>query len=535
MQHKRAGMLWETHPITRRRRQRGLLSAAVHRRRAIVAAVVVIVAIGVVLRFVTRSDLWLDEALTVNIARLPFGHIAPWLKHDGAPPLFYWMLHGWTALFGSGDVATRSLSGVISLLAFPLAWWGGQRAGGRRTAWIAVVVLALNPFAIRYATEARMYALEITVVFAGILAVRRAVERPSFLRLALVALAAAALAWSHYWALGLLGATVVVLALVAWRSDDPVLRRSAALTAGAVVLGTASLIAWVPTMLYQKHHTGTPWATPQLPPGPIVQSFGEFSGGEHPEGFLLEYVALVLVVLGAFAVMARGFVVELDARARTSLRWEAVVGALGLVASATIAWLGHSGFQPRYAAIVFPFFVLLLARGISLLDAPALRYGALAVVVVAGLAGGLRNAIENRTQTGQVARAIRAAAKPGDVVVYCPDQLGPATHRLLGRSDLVEVKYPLDPKADPRVTLVDWVDYRARLDANPPDVAARRALARAGAHTIFVVSSPGYITHDVLCPVFIQDLVALGHRRGQVLVAPDGTIYEHAGVERLDR
>ena len=39
-------------------------------------------------RFVTRSDLWLDEALTTNISRLPLGEIGPWLRHDGAPPLF---------------------------------------------------------------------------------------------------------------------------------------------------------------------------------------------------------------------------------------------------------------------------------------------------------------------------------------------------------------------------------------------------------------------------------------------------------------
>ncbi len=31
--------------------------------------------VGVVLRFVTRSPLWLDEALSVNIAHLPIGDI----------------------------------------------------------------------------------------------------------------------------------------------------------------------------------------------------------------------------------------------------------------------------------------------------------------------------------------------------------------------------------------------------------------------------------------------------------------------------
>jgi hypothetical protein len=35
---------------------------------------------GVALRFVTRSELWLDEALTVNISNLPLGDSAAALK-----------------------------------------------------------------------------------------------------------------------------------------------------------------------------------------------------------------------------------------------------------------------------------------------------------------------------------------------------------------------------------------------------------------------------------------------------------------------
>jgi mannosyltransferase len=505
----------------------------VDRRRVVAGAIGLVVASGIVLRFVTRSDLWLDEALTVDIARLPLRDIGPWLKHDGAPPLFYWLLHGWMAAFGTGDVAARSLSGVFGVLSLPLAWWCGKRSGDARTAWLAVVVLAVNPFAIRYATEARMYGLEILVVFGGILAVRRALERPSGARLLLVVLLAAALAWTHYWALGLLAATVAVLALAAWRATDAATRRAALLAAAAVAVGTATLVAWAATLRYQKAHTGTPWIAPSAPPGPFALSILDFAGGDHPEGYLLVYPAVLIAVLGAFGVAARGFVVELDARARTSVRWEALTGALGLGLAATIAWAGHSGFQPRYAAIALPFFVLLLARGIALLDDARLRAGAVALVVACGVVGGVRNVAENRTQTGDVAAAIRTRARSGDVVVYCPDQLGPATHRLLRRRDLVELKYPLDPRADPRVGLVDWVDYVARLDANPPDLAARRVLARAGAHAIYVVTSPGYITHDARCPVFVQDLVALGHRRATPLVAPNATIFEHAGLEVL--
>ena len=57
--------------------------------------------------------MWLDEALSVNIARLPLGDLHDALKHDGAPPLYYVLLHVWTGVFGTGDVAVRSLSGVV--------------------------------------------------------------------------------------------------------------------------------------------------------------------------------------------------------------------------------------------------------------------------------------------------------------------------------------------------------------------------------------------------------------------------------------
>lgn len=507
------------------------------RRRLVAGGAAVVVLVGVVLRFVTRSDLWLDEALSVDIARLPLGAIGPWLKHDGAPPLYYWLLHSWISVFGTSDVAVRALSGVAGVATLPLAWFAGRRAGDTRTAWLAVVVLAVNPFAIRYATETRMYGLEILVVFAGILAVRRAVEWPSPARLALVASSAAVLAWLHYWALGLLGASVVVLALAAARTRDAATRRAAIRVAVAIVVGTATLLAWYGTMRYQQQHTGTPWATAQQPPGPVAQSIAEFAGGAHTEGYVLVYPAVLLLAIGVFGIAARRWAVELDGRARTAFRWEALAGGLGLLAAATIAWVGRSGFQPRYAAIALPFFVLLVARGVALLDDARLRAGAIALVVVCGLLGGLRNWHENRTQTAAVAVAIRSAARPHDVVVYCPDQLGPATHRVLGRSDLAEVKYPLDPALSGRarsIGLIDWVDYTKRLDANPPDVVARRVLALAHGHSIFVVSSPGYITHDARCPAFVQDLVAIGHRRVELLVAPDAaTYYEHAGVERL--
>ena len=57
------------------------------------ALVLLAVVAGLALRFYARSPLWLDEALSVNIAKLPVNEIPEALRHDGHPPLFYVLLH----------------------------------------------------------------------------------------------------------------------------------------------------------------------------------------------------------------------------------------------------------------------------------------------------------------------------------------------------------------------------------------------------------------------------------------------------------
>ncbi len=142
-------------------RGHGAGSGAIPRWVIVLGALVVVA--GVVLRFLTRSHLWLDEALTVNIAKLPLGDLQAALKQDGAPPLYYVLLHAWSSVFGTGDVAVRALAGIISVLTLPVVWFCGRRLGrpgapgpisadppsARLAAGVAVVLLAASPFANR--------------------------------------------------------------------------------------------------------------------------------------------------------------------------------------------------------------------------------------------------------------------------------------------------------------------------------------------------------------------------------------------------
>ena len=173
--------------------------------------VVLVVAAGLVLRFWTRSGLWLDEALTVDVARLPLHEIPNALKHDGAPPLYYYLLHFWMDLFGQSNDAVRALSGVISVLTLPVAWLCGRRFGGRVEAWTVLVLLASAPFAVYYATEARMYTLVIFLTGCGFLALQRAVSAPRPGNLVAVAVVTAALLYSQYWSVYLVGMVMIWL------------------------------------------------------------------------------------------------------------------------------------------------------------------------------------------------------------------------------------------------------------------------------------------------------------------------------------
>ena len=129
-------------------------------------------------------------------------------------------------VFGEGDAAVRAFSGLVSVATLPVAWVAGRRYGGRVCATAVLVVVATSPFAVRYATEARMYSLVVLLVLLGWLAVGDALARPSPLRLVAVAVVSGLLLLTHYWAiflvvavaglLGVLAAAGFVLVVRAW-------------------------------------------------------------------------------------------------------------------------------------------------------------------------------------------------------------------------------------------------------------------------------------------------------------------------------
>ncbi|MDJ0535402.1 MAG: glycosyltransferase family 39 protein [Xenococcaceae cyanobacterium MO_207.B15] len=76
------------------------------------------------------------------------------------PPLYFLMARFWGHWFGSSPAIIRSLSASISLLAFPSIYWLClELFNSSRVGWMAMALIAVSPFHVIYAQEARMYSL----------------------------------------------------------------------------------------------------------------------------------------------------------------------------------------------------------------------------------------------------------------------------------------------------------------------------------------------------------------------------------------
>ena len=487
---------------------------------AAVVAVALACAAGVAFRAYTRSELWLDEALTVHLAEVSLGDLSDVLRRDGAPPLYYALLHVWMSVFGTGNEAVRLLSAVFGVATLPLLYRAGRRLGGPVVGVGALVLLATSPFAIRYATEARMYSLVALLVAAGWLLVANALERPRLGWLVGVGAVSGALLLTHYWAFYLVACTGLVLVVAAWRGS--VERRAAVRVLAAMAVGSAVLFGpWVPAFLYQRAHTGTPWGTA---PGPVEVAFTtlvDLGGGPFPEGQALAGLLAALTLLALFGRAVDGRRIELDLWTRAGARGEAVVAATTLLLAVGVGTATSSAFASRYTSVAFPLVLLVAAYGLRSLADRRVVAGVLAVASLLGVVGGVRNAVSRRTSSDAVVETILAeGGRPGDLVAYCPDQLGPDVTRVLPEG-FQELTFP--DFADPR--LVDWVDYGSRMAAADPAAFGEELLERAGGRTIWYVWMPGYRTLDKKCER-INDTLGNARPTNRQLLDPDKSVFE---------
>lgn len=97
----------------------------------------------------------------VSAARGPSDAIRSLAIEDaGHPPLYYVLGQEWLRFLGGSPTNLRLLTALLSLLLLPAAYWlAAEVFDSRTTGWIATCLIAVSPFWVEYAQQAREYAL----------------------------------------------------------------------------------------------------------------------------------------------------------------------------------------------------------------------------------------------------------------------------------------------------------------------------------------------------------------------------------------
>jgi mannosyltransferase len=156
--------------------------------------------------------LWRDELATWSAATRTPSQLWGMLHNtDAVLGPYYFGLHLWMAVFGQSAVAMR-LPSVFAMAAAAVAvTLTGKRLGGTAVGFLGGLIFAVIPSVSRYAQEARPYAFATLFAALATLLLLRAMERPSWLRWALYAVAIGAAGAANLVALCILVGHIVIV------------------------------------------------------------------------------------------------------------------------------------------------------------------------------------------------------------------------------------------------------------------------------------------------------------------------------------
>ena len=121
--------------------------------------IILILALGLRLIGIDQS-LWLDEAISANVAKMPIGEIVKNFSiGDFHPPIFYWFLDLWTKIGGSSVIWLRFSSILFSLITIYFVYLIGKKIKNKKIGILAALFLTLNPLFVYYSQELRMYSM----------------------------------------------------------------------------------------------------------------------------------------------------------------------------------------------------------------------------------------------------------------------------------------------------------------------------------------------------------------------------------------
>src|SRR5581483_2102726 len=162
--------------------------------------VATIAALALRVAFLGHKSLWLDEAATYSLCRLPWREfVRAWWAHEANMTAYYALQRAWLHL-GTSEFMLRLPSALFGALSIPAIYLLARRLLNPNAALIAAVLLAVNPAHVEYSQEARSYPMMMFFLILAADYFLRALEISRWQDWSLFVLFATVAVYAHFFA-----------------------------------------------------------------------------------------------------------------------------------------------------------------------------------------------------------------------------------------------------------------------------------------------------------------------------------------------
>ena len=320
------------------------------------------------------------------------------LGESNHPPLYFILCHFWLRLFPTSDrllltQAARSLPALLGTVSIPVTFVLGRMAfRSSVVGQISAAFMAVSPFGIYLAQEARHYTLAILWVIVSLYCMVRATQTirdriPLPLSICVTWVVANALGFATHYFFGLtLGAEALFLSIFLVQSwlkygiGHPGVHWKRIF--GVATLTVAAVLVWLPFLLpvsdnelthwiYRSDRLGLEWLNPitQAVAGWITMLYLLPIQAKSPLVVTISSISLVLAVIWTIPKLWQGLKVQLRERGDQQL---AVYVLVSFVGAAIILFFGIDYFFSteitstfRYNFVYFPAVMVLVGAGLT--------------------------------------------------------------------------------------------------------------------------------------------------------------------------
>ncbi len=275
-----------------------------------------VVSLAVLLRLphLTNRSLWYDEASSWQTAAFSWSEMLKSPRLNVHLPLYYVLLKGWVSGLGDSVASLRGFSvlfGGLTVLGMGLfaremyqasCRGEGSERDRERFSLVVAAVIAISPFQVLGAVEARMYSLGTALTAFGSWLLLRIVNQGgrSWSWWAYAAISVCLLYTHHYGAFTIVAQFVFLIVEVAILFGRAERERAIVVLRGAVTVGVVMALAYLPGLMIlrgQVSRVRQDYWLPGLDQAKFLGSMSEFLIPTH--GFDFPKVGLVVLAVGA--------------------------------------------------------------------------------------------------------------------------------------------------------------------------------------------------------------------------------------------